>query len=144
MQCDVKMCGACRKSHKKIPATREHHVEDLTALTVKKIAHSRRGFCKVHPDMTVELFCPSHKELLCLRCATTTHEACHGKQPISKVARSERAALEKQYKELKASEFGLLQQVRLCKLLDDRRYERRCDCPHKSRSREGRDALRVG
>ncbi|XP_070174152.1 E3 ubiquitin/ISG15 ligase TRIM25-like [Littorina saxatilis] len=76
MDCRDMFCQQCTKVHKKQAATKLHNTEELTSLTEEKLAANYRQACAVHSDKLPEVFCPSHKVSVCLRCATTVHRQC--------------------------------------------------------------------
>ncbi|KAK7093099.1 hypothetical protein V1264_008749 [Littorina saxatilis] len=76
LDCRDMFCQQCTKLHKKQAATKLHNTEKLTSLTEEKLAANYRQACAVHSDKLPEVFCPTHKVSVCLRCATTVHRQC--------------------------------------------------------------------
>ncbi|KAK7098331.1 transcription intermediary factor 1-beta-like isoform X2 [Littorina saxatilis] len=100
MQCSIKFCPACVKIHNVIPTTKEHKIEQISALTVDKLAASYQSSCAVHPGRPVEQFCSSHQELICINCSTSTHRRCLDVEGIAGAAEAKRQKLKEQAKEL--------------------------------------------
>ena len=76
LNCGDLFCQSCSTLHKKQSATKHHKVEDLTLLTVEKLAANRPATCAVHDDEVSKLFCPTHGVSICLFCATADHRQC--------------------------------------------------------------------
>jgi len=114
LHCNVKLCAHCAKGHKKIPATKNHVIEDLNKVTVERLAETNRIMCKAHPDRLGELYCPAHKEVICILCLGTSHERCTGKKSIADAADEERAEFKDRACALRQSEATIAQQVRQC------------------------------
>ena len=112
LQCDVKLCQACTSYHQKLPATKDHAVEDLGQLTAFKLAASRRSTCKSHSDRLAELYCSSHQELICIMCRTTIHHSCPEVKAITDVAKEKRTELTQQAQRLRQKDTALTQHVR--------------------------------
>ena len=74
--CQDMFCQSCSNVHKKQTATKHHNLEDLSSLTVEKLARNRHATCAVHDDEIYEVYCPTHGTSICLLCATTTHRQC--------------------------------------------------------------------
>lgn len=113
LQCDVRLCPACARTHGKYPSFRDHRVQELGSLTPSKLAAGRTSSCEAHPGKPVELFCPLHRHLVCLLCASTTHEACGGKTSIPEAARRERELLLQRVTALRAEEAAITRKVRM-------------------------------
>ena len=112
LQCDVKLCQACNSYHQKLPASKDHAVEDLSKLTALKLAASRRSTCKSHTNRPVEFHCSSHQELICMMCATTNHRSCPEVKAITDVAKEKRTELKQQAQRLRQKDTALAQHVR--------------------------------
>ena len=76
LTCGDMFCQSCSTVHKKQSATKHHKVENLTSLTVEKLAANRPATCGVHDDEISKVYCPTHGASICLLCATTTHRQC--------------------------------------------------------------------
>ena len=76
LTCGDMFCQSCSTVHKKQSLSKHHKVENLTSLTVEKLAASRPATCGVHDDKMSEVYCPTHGASICLLCATTTHRQC--------------------------------------------------------------------
>ncbi|XP_070211893.1 E3 ubiquitin-protein ligase TRIM33-like [Littorina saxatilis] len=114
MQCRITFCPGCVKAHKMIPATREHDIKQIAALTVDKLAASYQSSCAVHPGRQVEQFCSSHQELICLNCSTSTHRRCPDVEGIAGAAMVKRQRLKEQEKELESKRGEI--QTQVCQL----------------------------
>ena len=109
-QCDVKLCHSCKGYHEKLPATKDHTLEQLDKLSAKQLAENRRLTCKIHPDRSAELYCSNHKNMICILCGTTSHGNCT-KKTIGDVATEKRAELRKRAQELRKKEAEISTQV---------------------------------
>ena len=76
LNCGDMLCQSCTKAHRKLSALKHHKVENLTSLTVEKLAASRPATCGVHDDEIAKVYCPTHGASICLLCATTDHRQC--------------------------------------------------------------------
>ena len=76
LNCGDMLCQSCTEAHRKLSVSKHHKVENLTSLTVEKLAASRPATCGVHDDKMSEVYCPTHGASICLLCATTTHRQC--------------------------------------------------------------------
>ncbi|PVD21980.1 hypothetical protein C0Q70_17783 [Pomacea canaliculata] len=74
-QCLVKLCAACTRAHKKLPVTRNHEVESLTAVTAERLAASGPGLCPQH-DQQISYFCSDDNLAVCASCCILDHKAC--------------------------------------------------------------------
>ncbi|KAK7097101.1 E3 ubiquitin-protein ligase TRIM33-like [Littorina saxatilis] len=76
VDCGDMFCQGCTTLHKKQSMSKNHAVEKLSSLTPEKLAASSRTACAAHSDKLPEVFCPTHGQSVCLRCATTVHRQC--------------------------------------------------------------------
>ena len=76
LTCGDMLCQSCTEAHRKLSALKHHKVENLTSLTVEKLAASRPATCGIHDDEISKVYCPTHGASICLLCATTTHRQC--------------------------------------------------------------------
>ncbi|KAK7087686.1 hypothetical protein V1264_021703 [Littorina saxatilis] len=111
LQCDIKICKDCVKTHKKVPGTRKHVIEDLDKLSPQRLAEINRACCNVHDDEPAKVYCSTHQELICMLCATTNHRSCVEVKAITDVATEKRRELEQQAQRLRAMETALAAQV---------------------------------
>ena len=74
--CGDMFCQSCSTLHKKQSLSKHHKVENLTFLTVEKLAANRPASCGVHDDKMSEVYCPTHGASICMLCAATTHRQC--------------------------------------------------------------------
>ncbi|XP_070204463.1 E3 ubiquitin-protein ligase TRIM33-like isoform X2 [Littorina saxatilis] len=112
LQCDVKLCEDCTRKHKKVPGTRKHVIEDLNKLSPQRLAEINRATCNVHDDRPAEVYCSTHRELICMLCATTNHRSCAEVKAITDVATEKRRELEQQAQRLRAMETALSAQIK--------------------------------
>ncbi|KAK7087694.1 hypothetical protein V1264_021711 [Littorina saxatilis] len=112
LQCDIKICKDCVKTHKKIPGTRKHVIEDLNKLSPQRLAEINRATCNVHDDEPAKVYCSTHQELKCMLCATTNHRSCVEVKAITDVATEKRRELEQQAQRLRAMETALAAQIK--------------------------------
>ncbi|KAK7087683.1 hypothetical protein V1264_021700 [Littorina saxatilis] len=112
LQCDIKICTYCVKTHKKVPGTRKHVIEDLNKLSPQRLAEINRATCNVHDDRPAEVYCSTHRELICMLCATTNHRSCAEVKTITDVATEKRRELEQQAQRLRAMETALAAQIK--------------------------------
>ncbi|KAK7087645.1 transcription intermediary factor 1-beta-like [Littorina saxatilis] len=103
-QCAVKLCKTCTNYHKKLPVSKGHTLEDLHKLTQSRLIASQRVTCKSHPDRPAELYCPAHREVICILCGTTGHGNCRNKKTIEDVATKRRAELKQETQSLRDME----------------------------------------
>ena len=114
LQCDCKLCQTCAKSHSRIPALKNHVVEDLNNLTPRRLAETCRTTCRAHRDRPVELYCAYHKQLICTLCFPVSHRACYDVKPLAEAAQEKRAELREEAKELREMEATMMAQVGGC------------------------------
>ncbi|XP_070183671.1 transcription intermediary factor 1-beta-like [Littorina saxatilis] len=111
LQCDIKLCKKCSKGHTKFPAMKNHKVEDLNKLTPQRLAEVNRATCNVHDDRPAELYCSTHKELICMLCDSTNHRSCAKVKAIPGVATEKRRELEQQAQRLRDRATALAAQI---------------------------------
>ncbi|XP_063408871.1 uncharacterized protein LOC134692346 [Mytilus trossulus] len=76
--CEEALCPDCKDHHTLSKATKSHQVISIDEY--KKLPPFIREIkqqCDEHGDM-LEFFCPTHNELCCKKCITTTHNECKG------------------------------------------------------------------
>ncbi|XP_070206144.1 E3 ubiquitin-protein ligase Midline-1-like [Littorina saxatilis] len=112
LQCDFKLCEDCTRKHKKVPVTRKHVIEDLNKLSPQRLAQINRATCNMHDDRPAEVYCSTHRELICMLCATTNHRNCAEVKAITEVATEKRIELEQQAQRLRAIETALAAQIK--------------------------------
>ncbi|XP_076450669.1 uncharacterized protein LOC143286777 [Babylonia areolata] len=76
LNCKDMLCQPCKKAHGKLSFSKHHTVEYLSKLTAEKLTANYSSPCSSHPEETAKLFCPTHKECICLVCATSKHRNC--------------------------------------------------------------------
>ena len=52
------MCSSCTTAHGKLSVSKYHKVEELSSLTVEKLAGNRPAICAVHEDEKSKVYCP--------------------------------------------------------------------------------------
>ncbi|KAL8569735.1 hypothetical protein ACOMHN_007258 [Nucella lapillus] len=97
-------CSGCAAGHKRLSSTRDHVVEDLSALTAEKLASSRPFACASHSGEMCRVYCPTHGASLCLLCATINHRQCADIMELNSKVKEECAELEQMAASLKAEE----------------------------------------
>ena len=93
LNCGDMLCFPCANIHGKLSATKHHKVENLTSLTVEKLAANRPATCAVHDDKMSEVYCPTHGMTICLLCATADHRQCLGVMKLETRTEEARAVL---------------------------------------------------
>ena len=111
LQCAIKMCKSCAKTHSSIAAAQGHVTEDLTSLTAAKLASYYQSVCVNHGDRQAELYCTSHEEMICLLCASSTHRKCADLKSIGAAATAKREELRAQGQTLKVKEDAVTAKV---------------------------------
>ena len=107
LNCGDMLCPSCVTVHGKLSATKYHRVEDLTSMTVEKLAANRPATCAVHDDEVSKLFCPTHGVSICLFCATADHRQCPDVTKLETRMEEARAALAELVTTLSAGETEL-------------------------------------
>ena len=107
LNCGDMFCLSCSTVHKKQSLSKNHQVENLTTLTVEKLAANRHATCGVHDDKMSEVYCPTHGASICLLCATTTHRQCPEVMNLETRMEQARAELAKLVAMLSAGETEL-------------------------------------
>ena len=107
LNCGDMLCRSCTEAHRKLSVSKHHKVENLTSLTVEKLAASRPATCWVHDDEISKVYCPTHGASICLLCATTTHRQCPEVMPLETRMEQARAELAKLVAMLSAGETEL-------------------------------------
>ena len=107
LNCGDMFCQSCSTVHKKQSVSKNHQVENLTTLTVEKLAANRPATCGVHDDKMSEVYCPTHGASICLLCATTTHRQCPEVMNLETRMEQARAELAKLVAMLSAGETEL-------------------------------------
>ena len=107
LNCGDMLCSPCANAHGKLTATKHHKVENLTSLTVEKLAANRPATCAVHDDKMSEVYCPTHGMTICLLCATADHRQCLGVMKLETRTKEARAVLAELEVTLSAGETEL-------------------------------------
>jgi hypothetical protein len=90
LQCNEGLCDPWTKYHKNMSATRRHEVVPLASLTPQRLSVSKQEFCPEHPDVILDLYCPTHAQPLCSRCFSTNHRECSNVESIADAAKRQR------------------------------------------------------
>ncbi|KAK7113981.1 hypothetical protein V1264_000121 [Littorina saxatilis] len=112
LQCADMFCRSCARVHKKQSLSKNHDVEDLSSLTAKKLAASRRNTCSTHNDKMCELFCPSHAESICHLCAASKHRKCPDVQDLEEKVKEARKTFAEMLATLSSGENELERAIR--------------------------------
>ena len=107
LNCGDMLCSPCANVHGKLSATKHHKAENLTSLTVEKLAANRPATCAVHDDKMSEVYCPTHGMTICLLCATADHRQCLGVMKLETRTEEARAVLAELEVTLSAGETEL-------------------------------------
>lgn len=76
LQCRLKLCAHCVTSHKKLPVSSSHIVENLKTLTLERLIRTLPISCSSHAETPAALFCPSHSVAICHSCTFNEHSSC--------------------------------------------------------------------
>lgn len=96
-ECKSALCGPCRKTHDKIPATQNHSITDLTR--VDRSSFSSVSSCPTHKQ-EFSLYCTTCKILICSKCVATKHKG-HDFSEIETVVEDLRNSVKMQVAETK-------------------------------------------
>ncbi|VDI15389.1 Hypothetical predicted protein [Mytilus galloprovincialis] len=96
-ECKSALCGPCRKTHDKIPATQNHSITDLTR--VDRSSFSSVSSCQTHKQ-EFSLYCTTCKILICSKCVATKHKG-HDFSEIETVVEDLRNSVKLQVAETK-------------------------------------------
>ena len=107
LNCGDMLCSSCVTVHGKLSATKHHRVEDLTSMTVEKLAANRPATCAVHDEEVCKLFCPTHGVSICLFCVTQGHRQCPDVTKLETAMEEASAALAELATTLSAGETEL-------------------------------------
>ncbi|XP_076466059.1 E3 ubiquitin-protein ligase TRIM45-like isoform X2 [Babylonia areolata] len=111
LQCCVKLCAPCAKTHSKIPALQDHVTEKLSDLTAEQLASHPLTPCVNHSSKQAELYCTSHEELVCGLCAFSAHRQCPDVGGIGDVATVKREELKKHMQKLEEKEAAVVAKI---------------------------------
>ncbi|XP_071144800.1 E3 ubiquitin-protein ligase TRIM39-like [Mytilus edulis] len=74
--CEEALCSDCKDHHNLAKATKNHQVISIAEYNkLPAFIREIKQHCDKHGDR-FEFFCPTHNELCCKRCITTTHNEC--------------------------------------------------------------------
>ena len=84
--CTHFMCDECKETHEKCPGLKDHELlfgEDMPTDRIDR--YPKYKSCSIHQESITDLFCFSHKTLVCLKCYEDKHEECLV-QPVTEVS----------------------------------------------------------
>ncbi|KAL8621977.1 hypothetical protein ACOMHN_035505 [Nucella lapillus] len=111
LQCAVKFCDACAKTHAKIPATRDHVTEKLSDLSAEQLALHHHVPCVNHQAKQAELYCSNHEQVICVLCASSAHRKCGEVEGMGEVAQTKREELRAKLKKLEQREAAITKKI---------------------------------
>lgn len=112
IDCNIKLCAPCSRTHRKFPAFFEHCLEQLSTLTPERLAALRKSFCDVHKNRLAELYCPTDQSLICFLCSSSSHRSCAGVQVLADFAKNERLTFKAQIDRLRQMKNAIEKQVK--------------------------------
>ena len=84
--CTNFLCDACKETHAACPGLKDHELLHGEAMPIGKAdRYPNYKICNIHTEDIKDLFCFSHKTLICLKCYENIHEECLV-QPVSEVS----------------------------------------------------------
>lgn len=96
-ECEAAMCGPCRTTHDKIPATKYHSITDLKR--IDRLSFSSISICSTHKQ-EFSLYCTTCKILICSKCVATKHNK-HDFSEIETIVNDVRSSVKRQIAEMK-------------------------------------------
>ncbi|KAL8621969.1 hypothetical protein ACOMHN_035497 [Nucella lapillus] len=112
LQCAVKFCDACAKSHAKIPATRDHVTEKLSDLSAEQLALHHHVPCVNHLEKQAELYCSNHEQVICVLCFSSAHRKCGEVEGMGEeVAQRKREELRAKLNKLEQREAAITKKI---------------------------------
>lgn len=82
--CEDALCVDCVDVHGNIKSCISHHIVDVD---VDSQIFAVDKFCKVHPDLCLDIYCSDHDELCCRSCMVGDHRSCGKLIPIEEAAK---------------------------------------------------------
>ncbi|KAL8601403.1 hypothetical protein ACOMHN_042407 [Nucella lapillus] len=111
LQCAIKLCDACAKSHAKIPAIRDHVTKKLSDLSAEQLALHHHVPCVNHQEKQAELYCSNHEQVICVLCASA-HRKCGEVEGMGEeVAQRKREELRAKLKKLEQREAAITEKI---------------------------------
>ncbi|KAL8601424.1 hypothetical protein ACOMHN_042428 [Nucella lapillus] len=112
LQCAIKLCDACAKTHAKLPATRDHVTKKLSDLSAEQLALHHRVPCVNHQEKQAELYCSNHEQVICVLCFSSTHNKCGEVGGMGEeVAQRKRAELRAKLKKLEQRKAAITEKI---------------------------------
>lgn len=96
-ECEAAMCGPCRTTHDKIPATKYHSITDLKR--IDRLSFSSISICSTHKQ-EFSLYCTTCKILICSKCVAIKHNG-HDFSEIETIVNDVRSSVKRQIAEMK-------------------------------------------
>ncbi|KAL8605686.1 hypothetical protein ACOMHN_066288 [Nucella lapillus] len=112
LQCAIKLCDVCVKTHAKIPTTRDHVTEKLSDLSAEQLALHHRVPCVNHQEKQAELYCSNHEQVICVLCFSSAHRKCGEVEGMGEeVAQRKREELRAKLKKLEQREAAITEKI---------------------------------
>ncbi|XP_070555517.1 tripartite motif-containing protein 2-like [Ptychodera flava] len=76
LDCNLEFCRSCTKTHKAVPATKNHKVLTYSEYQEAKVSNIRLHstiYCSSHPENTVKFYCDTCQIPVCLECTVVEH-----------------------------------------------------------------------
>ncbi|CAC5362661.1 unnamed protein product [Mytilus coruscus] len=81
LDCEEALCKQCVEYHQKCKATKSHYLMDLAAIVKSKIP-TRKKFCEIHEDVSLDFYC-THQDTVCCRVyIPSKHQSCKDVLPL--------------------------------------------------------------
>ncbi|KAL8578274.1 hypothetical protein ACOMHN_005665 [Nucella lapillus] len=112
LQCAVKMCDECAKTHAKLPVAQDHVTEKLCDLTAEQLAAHHFVPCTSHSAKQAELYCSNHEQVICVLCFSSAHRKCGEVEGIGEeVAQRKREELRAELRKLEQREAAITEKI---------------------------------
>lgn len=72
-ECEDYYCISCVDRHNWFPALRNHKLAVTNRLGTNQHRSSMKFMCTKHEEEVIKSFCPTHDEVLCVKCVTGKH-----------------------------------------------------------------------
>jgi len=86
VECQMKLCRSCRRTHERVKVTRSHKLVDLGEKANAEILHQLMppSYCDQHEDKSIEIYCFECKVAICMMCYIELHNT-HKCSDVNKV-----------------------------------------------------------
>ncbi|KAL8601419.1 hypothetical protein ACOMHN_042423 [Nucella lapillus] len=111
LQCALKLCDVCAKTHAKFPLAQDHVTEKLCDLTAERLALHHFVPCVNHQEKQAEVYCSVHEQVVCFPCAFSTHNKCGEVEGMGEVAQTKREELRAELKKLEQREAAITEKI---------------------------------